>query len=179
MSYKENEWLKDFEVFVTAAEESLPPKSFEKLKSRVASDLHPSAWLVFFKVLGVHSLMGVFSLSICDQFGMSPFDSGISLSDYFMKFGHSFCMVLCGFLFLFVSIVSALVLLKREERRVFRQNCLIQIFSLTVLSLATFIFLGTEMALAIGFFWFLGAFAGGSLPLLFVPRPKVVASKMN
>ena len=96
----EKEWLEDFKDFVTAKEVAVPEDVSKRILNYIHRDLNPSSWLVFLKLLGIHSIVGTLSLAMCDQFGMNPFNTSFSLSQYFMRFGYSFCMVLCGGLFL-------------------------------------------------------------------------------
>lgn len=101
------------------------------------------------------------SLAICDQFGMSPFDTDFSLTQYFMKFGHSFCMVLCGFLLLGLTGVICQTVLRPEEFLVLKKNVFIQIFFLSVLSLVAFIAFGAEIVIVTFILWLIGALLGG------------------
>ena len=159
----EKEWLEDFKDFVETKETSIPQALSQKILSYVQHDLNPNAWVVFLKLLGIHSVVGTFSLAICEQFGMSPFNFGFSLSQYFMRFGYSFCMMLCGFLFLGLTGVFSYLILKREEFLILKKNALIQVFFLSVLSLVSFFAFGVELVLTATLLWFLGAIIGGAL----------------
>ena len=150
----------DFRDFMKS--DCMPPVDLsEKILAVVRKDLNPSAWSVFAKLLGTHAVVGTLSLSICDQFGMNPFSSGFSLSEYFMRFGHSICMTLCGFLFLSLSIFFAWIYLRPEEMKVLWRNSWLQLPSLALLSLVAFALFGGEILLSIGVLWFLGAVTGG------------------
>lgn len=157
----EKEWVEDFRDFVSSQGEPVPEELSQKILRRVHLDLNPSAWIVFFKILGIHTVMGTLSLAICDQFGLNPFSTEFSLSRYFMKFGHSACMVLCGVLFIGLSIILASHILLREEVRVLSKNAPLQVFGLGVFSLVAFVGFGAEIVLGIGFLWLLGAMIGG------------------
>ncbi|MBK7842924.1 MAG: hypothetical protein IPJ71_04400 [Bdellovibrionales bacterium] len=162
----EREWLEDFSDFVSSEGTSVPDNVSQNILSYVHRELNPSAWFVFAKLMGIHSVVGTLSLSICEQFGMSPFSTGISLTEFFMRLGHSICMALCGFLFVGLSVALAFFMLKSEELSVLKKNSWIQIPSLGLLSLAVFIGFGAEMVFGIGFLWFIGAMLGGFTPIL-------------
>lgn len=162
----EREWLEDFSDFVSSEGASVPDNVSQNILSYVHRELNPSAWYVFAKLMGIHSVVGTLSLSICEQFGMSPFSTGISLAEYFMRFGHSVCMALCGFLFVGLSVAIAFFMLKPEEFSVLKKNSWIQIPSISLLSLAIFIGFGAEIVFGIGFLWFIGAMLGGFTPIL-------------
>lgn len=161
MKLNEKEWLEEFKEFVQADDVPVPKDVTERIFNRVRADLNPSAWVVFAKLLGIHVVVGTLSLAICSQFGINPFHTSFSLSEYFMKFGHSTCMLLCGVLFIGLTVLLGRLFLRREELLVLSRNAILQIFGLSVLSMAAFIGLGAEIVLGIGVLWFVGAMIGG------------------
>lgn len=172
MRRTEKEWLEDFKDFANTEGVSVPEELSDQILSRIRADMNPSAWLVFLKMLGIHLVVGTLSLAVCDQFGMSPFKTNFSLSEYFMKFGHSFCMVFCGFLFMGLSVILGSCTLKREELLVLSKNSLLQVFGLSVFSLAAFIGFGANVVFGIALLWLTGAMIGGILVTkIFIHRP--------
>lgn len=172
MKFTEKEWLEDFKEFVQADGVPVPSDVSENILKRVHAELNPSAWMVFLKLLGIHLVVGTLSLSICSQFGLNPFHTNFSLSEYFMKFGHSTCMFLCGVLFIGSTIALGQLALRREELLVLSKNAPLQVFGLSVLSLAALIGFGAEVVLGIGTLWFIGAMAGGVMATkIFVRKP--------
>ncbi|MEK7071070.1 MAG: hypothetical protein AAB966_04645 [Patescibacteria group bacterium] len=157
----EKEWLEDFKNFVETEEVIVPHEVSQRILTRIHDDLNPSSWVVFLKLLGIHSVVGTLSLAVCDQFGLNPFNTDFSLSQYFMKFGHSFCMVLCGFLFLGLTGVFSKSILQQEEFLVLKKNVIIQVFFLSLLSLVSFVAFGGEVIIGAFILWFLGALFGG------------------
>jgi hypothetical protein len=158
----EQEWINDFQDFVKSEGEAVPKEVTAKILSRVHKDLNPSAWVVFAKTLGIHSIVGTLSLAICNQFGINPFAVGFSLSDFFMKFGHSTCMFLCGVLFLSLSLCLSRLLLHPEEFFVLKKNVWLQTFALSMISLGIFSILGANLALSFAGLWLAGAMLGGA-----------------
>ncbi|PWU19700.1 MAG: hypothetical protein C5B49_05380 [Bdellovibrio sp.] len=167
----EKEWIEDFQEFVHGEGEGTPvPKHISRaILNQVHRDLNPSAWLVFAKLLTVHAIVGTFSVLICNQFGINPFQTNFSLSDYFMKFGHSTCMVICGALFIGLSVLFCRNLMGPEQLRVLRKNAWLQVFGLSLISLGSFAALGASLTLAISSLWFIGAMVGGTAMAL-IPR---------
>jgi hypothetical protein len=163
-SLNEKEWLKEFDEFISAEKIEAPTDISNKILTNTKNAMNPSSLLVFLKLLGIHSVFGTLSLAICNQFGLNPFNTQLSLSDYFMTFGHSFCMLLCGVIFVSSSIVGAWVILNRDEFSVLKKNYLIQVCSLSFLSLATFMALGAHVTLSLALLWFVGALVGGAIP---------------
>lgn len=161
MKRTEREWLDDFREFIDADKSPVPADISERILGRVRSDLNPSAWIVFAKLLSIHLVVGTLSLAVCNQFGLNPFHTGFSLADYFMKFGHSTCMVLCGVLFISLTVALGRFFLRGEELLVLSRNAFLQVFGLSVLSLVAFIGFGAEVVAGIGLLWFLGAMLGG------------------
>lgn len=168
----EKEWLDEFKEFIQTAGAPVPRDVSENILNRVRADLNPSAWVVFAKLLGIHLVVGTLSLAICSQFGLNPFGTSFSLSEYFMTFGHSTCMVFCGVLFIGLTILLGRLLLQREELFVLSRSAPLQVFGLSVLSLAAFIGFGAEVVLGIGILWFIGAMVGGVMAVkVFIQKP--------
>jgi hypothetical protein len=159
--FTEKEWIEDFQEFVKSEGAVVPKDVTATILSRVHKDLNPSPWLVFSKLLGVHAIGGTFSLAICNQFGISPFQTGFSLSDYFMKFGNSTCMFLCGLIFLSLSLLLSRLLLRPEELVVLKRSAGLQVFGLSMISLGVFAILGAPLALSVALLWLAGAMLGG------------------
>lgn len=157
----EKEWLEDFNDFMKSDGVTVPDEVSQNVLQYVHAALNPSSWSVFLKLLGIHGVVGTLSLAICDQFGINPFSTGFSLAQYFMKFGHSVCMTICGFLFISLSIFFSRHIFRQEEFIVLKKNVLTQAFSLSAISLGVFMIFGAEFALSIGVLWIMGAVLGG------------------
>ncbi len=157
----EKEWLEDFNDFMKGDGTAVPEDVSHTVLQYVHNALNPSSWMVFLKLLGIHGVVGTLSLAICDQFGINPFSTGFSLAQYFMKFGHSVCMTICGFLFISLSIFFSRLIFRQEEFVVLKKNVLSQAFSLSAISLGVFMIVGAEFALSIGVLWVIGAVLGG------------------
>ena len=170
MKMNEKDWLKEYQEFVETPKSAVPAEISSKILSQINKDLNPSAGIVFAKLFGIHAGVGTLSLAICDQFGMTPFHTGFSLSNYFMKFGHNVCLFICGFLFVSLSVLMARLILSQEEFNVLGKNSKVQIPSLSVFSLLVFWTLGAEMFFNLSLLWLLGANLGGMLPTLLL-RP--------
>ena len=166
----EKEWAEDFKEFVLTKGAPVPEELSNKILKHIHKAMHPSAGLVFAKLLFIHAIVGTLSLGVCNQFGMDIFNTEFSLSDYFMKFGHSVCMTLCGFIFIGLSVSLAFVFLNREDIFVFRKNSFVQVFSLSILSFASFLAFGADIVFDIGALWLIGALIGGMLPILIYER---------
>ena len=156
-----NNWLKDYEEFVNA--DAVPPKEVSnQVVQKIGKLLNPNPFLIFSKLFSINIFVGFLSLSICHQFGLNPFNTERSLDDWFMHVGgHQACMVLCGIVFLSVTIASAGLALSIEEVRAFRKNKTLQTISLSLFSLAFLFLIGAEFAVEIGLLWLAGAIIGG------------------
>lgn len=158
------EWMNDYSEFLNAEETRVPHELNESVLENIRSLLNPSAWNVFAKLLGIHLVVGFFSLGVCHQFGMNPFGTTRSLSDWFMDmWGHSVCMVGCGVIFVSFSILAAGYFLSVEEVKALKRTEFLQTLALGVVSLVGFAAFGTELALTFAGLWLLGALAGGYL----------------
>jgi hypothetical protein len=157
-------WMKEFQEFSQINSESVkvPAALFQTVKNR----LFPNPWKVFGKIAGIHALVGFFSLGICNQFGLNPFNTTYSLSEWFMRTGgHSVCMVFCGVFFIATTYLLANIILNLEELEAVRKYEWLQTGILSIGSLAAFYFFGGEIILSFGLLWILGAFLGGLLSI--------------
>jgi hypothetical protein len=84
-----------------------------------------------------------------------------SLSDYFMKFGHSTCMFLCGVLFLGLSFSLSRFVLWPEELQILKKNAWVQVFGISMISLGMFAKFGGDLVISFVILWLIGAMAGG------------------
>lgn len=175
MKNQNNEWLKDYQEFIDAAETSVPKEVTEGVFSRIKNLLSPSAWTVFFKILGIHLVTGVVSLSFCHQFGLNPFNTKYSLADWFMTVGgHHFCMLGCGTLFVGGGILAAGYFLTIEEIKALKRTEFLQNLSLGLISLGLFAAFGVEMILSIAGLWLLGALIGGFVATMAITKFKSI-----
>jgi hypothetical protein len=171
------EWMNEYSEFLNGAETRVPQDLSQKVLSQVHTLLNPSAWAVFAKLLGIHFVVGFFSLAICHQFDMNPFGTSKSLSDWFMAmWGHSVCMIGCGVIFVSFSILAAGYFLTVEEVRALKRTEFIQTLALGAVSLAVFALFGAELALTLAGLWLLGALIGGFLAVEATWKLKVTAT---
>lgn len=170
------EWMDDYSEFLSAEEVRVPRELNQKVLASIQSLLNPSAWMVFAKLLGIHFVVGFLSLGICHQFGMNPFGTTRSLSDWFMDlWGHNVCMIGCGVIFVSFSILAAGYFLSVEEVRALRRTEFLQTLALGAFSLVMFALFGTELALTFAGLWLLGALIGGFLATEAVWKLKVAS----
>lgn len=134
------EWLKEFTEFsnIDTTQVLVPASAFERLKKR----LFPNPWLVFVKIAAIHTVVGFLSLAICNQFGLNPFRTTQSLTDWFMRIGgHSLCMLLCGTFFMATTYLLANIFLNLEELESIRRYEWLQTGIIGLVSLAIFLLL--------------------------------------
>jgi hypothetical protein len=157
---KKNEWLNELNEFSNLKVDS--SQISPALRSSLRNKLFPNPALVFSKVLAVHALVGYFSLAICDQFGLNPFQTQQSLTLWFMKIaGHSFCMLLCGTFFMMTTYVLSNLILSLEEIETIKRYEWLQTGIMGLISLAAFYFFGAELVGTFVLLWIIGAFMGG------------------
>ena len=156
--------MNEYSEFLNAKESPVPQELNQKVLGSIQALLNPNAWNVFAKLLGIHLVVGFFSLAVCHQFGMNPFGTTRSLSDWFMDmWGHSVCMIGCGVIFVGFSILAAGYFLSVEEVKALKRTEFLQTLALGVVSLIVFAAFGTELALTFAGLWLLGALIGGYL----------------
>jgi len=155
----------DFEGFLKGDSVEPPSGLSQGLFDRVRRDLNPSPWTVFAKLAAIHFLTGLFTLSLCPQFGMRVFGSGMGLMQYFMGMGDVGCGIACGVLFLGISMFLASLLLGADQVRAIRRHRALELGALTLLSLGVFVMLQAEIVLGFALAWLVGSMIGGLMTL--------------
>lgn len=164
MKTKQNELSSDYKLFLE--NENIPFEKKDVLLTKIHKRIFPSPSRVLGKILGVHLFVGTLSLAVCDQFGLNPFGTNQFLTSWFMSWGHSFCMVLCGGFFASATFLISQLLLSFEEVETLQRSRFIQIAALMLLSLGTFFFLGAHIVVSLVLLWSFGALIGGISSIL-------------
>jgi hypothetical protein len=165
MAFNDKEqWLKEFTEFseIDVKNVEVPEGVFKNLRAR----LFPNPWAVFGKIAALHVVVGFFSLAVCNQFGLNPFQTAQGLTDWFMRVaGHNLCMLLCGTFFISATYLLANFLLTIEELEAVRRYEWLQTGIIGLVSLAAFYFFGAELAATFAILWLIGALLGGLLSI--------------
>ncbi len=154
----------EYDEFLSAKDEVVPRRLTESVHIHIRTDLRPSPFKVFSKVLFTQMMVGAGTLTFCPQFGLS-LTSMMELNHFFMRYGHTFCTLACGAIFVSFSLTIASLMLRPEEVRVLKRNSVLQLTVLSTLSLGFFIALGAEIVFTLALVWMLGAILGGALSL--------------
>jgi hypothetical protein len=155
----------DFQDFQTVSPMAPPRDLSDRVQLLIRHELNPSPWKVFAKLSGIHFVIGTVTLALCPQFGFRLVGDGMGLMTYFMGLGVHGCMAACGALFVGSSLAAAGLLLKPEEVRVLRQQQVLQLAALSLLSLGAFLMVDAEILVGFAFAWALGSLLGGALML--------------
>ena len=159
-SNKEN--LKDeFAAFLSADEINPSPALNDVVLQMVNSELNPSSYRVFMKVIGIHAVISLFTLSLCSQFGFQTLPRFDLMNHFMSVVGPTYCMAFCGAIYLGVSALVLSLLMKPEEVRTIRHNKLLQMTLLSGVSLGVFLCLGASLFLLPTALWIFGALVGG------------------
>lgn len=155
-------WLTEFKEFleIDAMRYNAPKTFFTKIKSR----LFPNPWIVFGKITLVHAVFGLLSLSVCSQFGLNPFITIFSLSDWLLKVGgQAFCMHLCGIFFMVSTYTFSNLFLTFEQLQSVKRHKWLQTGVFGLASLAVFYFFGATLVVTFTILWLSGVLIGGVL----------------
>lgn len=164
--------LTEFQEFLSTSPTTPSKATQNSIYKTAKSAILKQKTTIFAKLLLIHTVMSTASLTICHQFDMNPFNSKISLSHYFMTFGHSACMLFCGTLFVGGSLLAARAILNKHEFQFIKNSFPLQILILCSLSIAVFMALGAHLTLSITLFWILGAYIGSTLTTFVrLPQP--------
>lgn len=157
-------WEKDFTEFLQAEPAHVPDPISLRIIEQIHSELHPSAFKVFGKILSIQFVVSLITLLFCPQFGIS-FTASHGIMPYLMKFGDSVCMLGCGAFFTALSLFVVSFALKPEEVRVLKEHEVLQLVGLATLSIAAFLCVGGEVIFTLALVWMLGSVIGGAITL--------------
>ena len=161
MTMRDQKINQEFNEFLSCERLEPPTSIQEAVLSRVHRELNPSNYRVFLKMLGVHSIVSLFSLSICSQFGFQSLKLYDAMDSMMSLVGHTYCMAFCGLLYLSISAAALSLLLKPEEIKIIRRHKILQFTLLSGVSLGVFLCLGAQVLLVPGIFWAMGSLLGG------------------
>lgn len=156
---------KEFREFMSTPESAPPVRVSRSILETVRQKLNPSGHSVFIRILGIHAVVSLFSLSICSQFGIQTLPIYDAMNSMMKMVGHTYCMALCGLLYLSLSSLAMSALLSPEEVKVIRRQKLLQVALLTGVSMSVFLCLGAEILLLPAVFWIAGSLLGGMVTI--------------
>lgn len=157
----------EFRKFISAEPSASPLLRPTALFTEVHRDLNPAPGNVFLKLIAIHVVTSIATLSICPQFGFRLFGEGMGLMHYFMALGERGCLVACGTFYMGATLAVAGFILRGEELRTIRQNRALVLGALALLTFGVFVMADAafELQLALGFSftvaWFVGTAIGG------------------
>lgn len=127
----------------------------------VHADLNPSHKIVFFKLALIQCFIGLITMLFCPQFNFS-FTNNYDLFHYFhQNFGHSICMILCGYIFFGSGAVFASYILSQSEINKIKRSSFLYYTVLSILAVSSFMLFGADVYLNLLAFWLIGAIGGG------------------
>ena len=153
---------KEYQEFLATSSATPPVRLQQELFQRVNKDLNPSISRVFSKLSLIHLGTSLVTLSVCPQFGLSTFKTGLGLNHLFMQLGELGCEVACGSFFLGTTAVAATLLMRPEEIRTLRKHKYFELAALTLMSLGAFMMLNASLVLNLALAWSAGSILGGA-----------------
>ena len=152
---------KDFQDFIITKGVNPSEKLSNKIRSYVKNDLNPSHKIVFSKLLGIQTLIGLLTMTFCPQFSLS-LTNQFELFHYFHhQFGENICVAICGSIFIGSGAIFAVYLLKASEVRKIKESILQYYASISTIALLNFFLLGPETYLTLALYWLIGSTIGG------------------
>jgi hypothetical protein len=144
----------------------IPNQVNHKILAEIKSRLSPDTKILLLKLFAIHLVTALVTLSVCPQFGLAVFRTNFNLMDIFMKFGGPhFCDFACGLFFTTTSMVSAFVVLGRDEIRVLRYKKTLATLTMILSSFGFLLMLNPQLFVQFSFLWLLGSVGGVVLSL--------------
>lgn len=142
-----------------------PARVSASILGQVHADLNPSFARVLAKLGVIHAVVSIGTLSVCPQFGLRLFGEGMGLMHWFMGLGPLGCAAVCGTFFVGSSFALSALLLTRPEWRAIRNQRVLTVTALVLLSLGAFRMMNAEFFLEASVAWLAGALLAGGLIL--------------
>ncbi len=146
-------------------EKKIPSALDDKILEKIKNELQPNMLHLLLKVFLIHLVTAVFTLAVCPQFGFKTFNVDINLMHSFMFLGMPFCYLLCGVFFTACSVISASLILKRDEIRALRFQKIASTLLMVLTSVSFFIIMKPELFVEFSIMWLIGAVLGTTLTL--------------
>jgi hypothetical protein len=147
-------------------QQALFEKMGPSLEAKFRTELAPTLMASGSRLLGVHVLSSLLTLSVCPQFGIRLIGEGHGLMALFMPFGMFGCFFFCGAFYLGSTVMLAKLILSRPDWRQVRANFTILTLVLSLCSLILFKLISGTLMLGIALMWFTGALLAARLSLL-------------
>lgn len=154
----------EYREFLSVNPSTLPQRLSTRVHQNIEASLNPNSFSIFFKLIGIHSVVATMTLLYCPQFGVT-LTSGMGLMHYLAQFGDAVCMLGCGALFTGLSFFSTSLILRPEEVRALRRTKLFQVVALITLSFAVLLCFGAEVLTINAISWTVGALFASLLTL--------------
>lgn len=161
MTDKDKNLTKDFIDFISSPGIEPSAEVSNSILSYIHQEMNPSRRRLFMKILGIHSIVSIFSLSLCSQFGIQTFPVFDAMNTFMKVMGDTYCLALCGFLYFAMSSLIFAFTLRPEEIYAIRKDRYSQILLLAGVSLGVFLCFGANVLALPSIFWLSGALVGG------------------
>lgn len=145
----------DFEDFVKPSECIMPDTIERSIRENIVSKMCPTTISVLGRILIIYAVAGLISVYLCPQLGIG-FHTSTTIVDFFMKYGHDVCTLMCGAFYLSLGTVFSLVLLPKDFRRVFMSNVFVLVPVIAIISLTVFLLLGANEKVLHYVYWIIG-----------------------
>ena len=126
---------KEFLDFLNTKEILPPNEVYTNILNKVKNDFKEiNAKKLIAKFILINFMAGVFTLTVCPQFGLGPIGGGHGISHYFMHIGLWACAVFCSAFYFLIAQTIALITLTNREIRWIAQKRFFVLPALVVLS---------------------------------------------
>jgi len=154
---------KDYEDFLNSEGIGPSKELDDKIINYVKYDMNPDMKIVFVKLLGIQTFIGILTLLFCPQFEISLTNNHDLYHYFHYTFGTYGCFAICGALFVGSGAIFASYLLKKSEVRKIRSNKSLCYLAISLIAVSLFILFGAEVYLTAALAWLVGAVLGGLL----------------
>ena len=133
-----------------------------EIKNLIVNKMNVHLGQLVLKTISLQLIAGLIILSFCPQMGVG-FNPDSHFAHLLMSFGHNWCNLFCGFLFIGTSFLLSPFIFQEAELQKLQSLHYAFLPLLILISILSFIIAGAPVILPILISWALGAYLGGFL----------------
>lgn len=138
---------KEFLEFLNSNEVQAPKELAQNLYKKFEKDFLPiKSFNLIVKFLFLNFAAGLFTLTVCPQFGLGPIGKGHDISHFFMGIGLWACAIFCATFYFAIAQTLTLFLLSNREIRWIAQKRFTVLPSLVIATFIGLAMLGTSLS---------------------------------
>lgn len=168
---------KDFDIFKQTGDSKTPEKLDNQILSYVQSDLNPNGYSVLSKLVLIHAVIGIATLTFCPQFNFSLTNNYDLFHYLHYKFGMIICTAICAIIFMGSGAIFASFLLSRGELKKIHSYAFSYFGLATIVAIIGLYFVGSSEEILLTIIWAISAYLSSIVLFRIVKSLRIIVLK--